>query len=115
MIKGFKIRDQLQVASSMLWSSLQSLQLALRLKREGLKDLDIVASELVKFLLTNSGYGSIERLERDVKEIPDMLKSIKGATTSATTASNKIDELKKTIVGLEKRLTKVDKSKQDKL
>lgn len=112
VIKAFKTRDQLQVTSSMLWSSLQSLQVALKLKNLGLKDLDVVSSELVKFLLVNTGYDSIERLQKQVEtltaSVSSAQKSVKGALTSSITATNKVDELQKQITALEKRLSKAE-------
>ena len=101
-----------QVTSRALWGILQSLQLCLKLKNVGFKDLTIVASELVKFLLVNTGYDSIDQLEKKVSKLEiattDFKTSIKGAVTSATTASNKIDDLKKTMASLEKRVKKLE-------
>ena len=95
-----------------LWSTLRSLTHALHLKTLGLKDLDIVASELVKFLLLNTGYDSIESLEKRVSEMEsaqaEIKKNSKGATTSASTASNKVDELNRELKAMEKRLVKVE-------
>ena len=38
----------------------------------------------------------------------ELKKAVKGATTSAATSANKVDELKKRIDALEKRLKKVE-------
>ena len=64
--KTFKTQVTNQVMSTSLWSILQSLTSSLRLKSLGFKDLDIVASELVKFLIINTGYNAIEGLEKDL-------------------------------------------------
>ena len=85
----------------------------MKLKNEGLNDLEIVSSELVKFLLTNTGYDSIETLERKVAQLvttsSDHQKAVKGATSSATTSANKVDDLKKQVAALERRLAKLEK------
>ena len=103
----------LQTTSLALFATLQSLELALKLKSLGLKDLEIVSSELVKFLLTNTGYDSIEKLEKQVATLltsySDVSKVAKGAASSANTASNKVDELKRQVNALEKRLAKLEK------
>ena len=113
VIKAFKTRDMLQVTSSVLWSNLQSLQVALKLKSTGLKDLEIVSSELVKFLLVNTGYDSIERLTKQVATLENVAsesqKLAKDVSSSLKTATNKVDEMKKTIVAFEKRLQKLEK------
>ena len=114
ILKTFKTRDNNQVMTVALWTSLLSLQQALHLKNLGLRDLNIVASELVKFLLINTGYDSIEALEKKVAALEtsvlELRKSVKGAATAAVTAGNKAVEAKKLAVSLEKRVTKVEKS-----
>ena len=103
----------LQVTTSILWTSLQSLDVALRLKNMGLQDLEIVSSELVKFLLVNTGYDSIEKLQKQVESLltntTAIQKTSKNASSSAISATNKVDELQKQISALEKRMAKVEK------
>ena len=101
-----------QITASILFTSLQSLTVSLKLKEMGWENLDIVTSELVKFMLTNTAYDSIENLECTVKKLEsqslDFKSQIKGASNSASTAANKVDELKKVVAGLEKRLKKLE-------
>lgn len=82
-------------------------------KSQGFKDHPAIASEYVKFLATNTGIESLERLITRVATIEDQVKeiakSVKAATTSSTTASNKADEAKKTIAALEKRIATLEK------
>ena len=47
----------------------------------------------------------VETLEKERKELAS---SVKGAVTSANSASNKVDELKKLIHALEKRVKKLE-------
>ena len=113
VIKGFKTRDMLQTTSLVLFFTLQSLKLALKLKSLGLKDLEIVSSKLVKFLHTNTGYKSIEQLEKYVATLQssslEVSKTDKMATASANTTSNKVDTLTKHLNAMEERLFKLEK------
>jgi len=101
-----------QTAGEILWSTLQSLNTAMQFKSIGFKNLDIVSSELVKFLLTNTGYESIQVLEQKVVSLEagkkEAEKALKSATSAATTASNKVDECKKLMIALEKRVKKLE-------
>jgi len=96
----------------MIWTSIQSLFIGMRYKSIGFQNLDIVASEITKFLLVNTGYESIQKLEQKVeileKEKRDLITSTKGTVTASTSASNKVDELKKLLVGLDKRIQKLE-------
>ena len=107
-MKTFKTRDMNQVTVAAMWSTLCSLDVALNLKNIGFANLDIVCSELVKFLLVNSGYQFIAKLEKKVKNLEkaktDLQKSVKGVSSSAATATNKTDEMKKRINLFEKPL-----------
>ena len=62
--------------------------------------------------IVNTGYDSIEKLEEKVatleKEKKEQASALKGAVNSANSSSNKVDELKKIINGLEKRLKKLE-------
>ena len=74
--------------------------------------MDIVSSKITKFLLVNTGYNSIEKLEDRVEKLEkdrkDLMFSCKGAVASATTAGNKVDELKRTVKAIEKKLKTVE-------
>ena len=112
VIKSFKAGNMSQIAGAILWSTLQSLNTAMHFKSIGFKNLDIVSSELVKFLLTNTGYESIQVLEQKVVSLEagkkEAEKALKSATSAATTASNKVDECKKLMIALEKRVKKLE-------
>ena len=94
------------------WASLCSLEVALDLNAQGFKNLEIVASELVKFLLTNTSYDSIDLLVKKVgaleKLTGDMSKNVKSANSSAIRASNKEDSVQKLLTSLEKRIKKLE-------
>ena len=88
------------------------MDIGLGLKRTGFENLDIVSSELVKFLLVNRGYKSISELETKVSalegQVSDLQKTSRNSKKSAVTASNKADELKKLSDSLVKRITKLE-------
>ena len=67
-------------------------------KSIGFKNLYIVCSEPVKFLLTNTEYESIQALKQKIDSLEagkkETEKALKTATSTATTASNKVDECK---------------------
>ena len=98
-----------------LWSALRSLTIAREFKNVGFADLQILSSEITKFLLVNTGYDSIEKLEEKVekleKERKDLISTCRGAVSTATTASNYVDGLKKTVAALEKRIQKLEQKK----
>ena len=52
-----------------------------------------MASELVKFLMTNTAYDSIDCLEKQFSQLADIQKAVKEAVSSATTSSNKVAPL----------------------
>ena len=56
VMRSFKIGNMRQTSGSILWSTIQSLDVAMKFKGVGFINLSIVSSELVKFLLINTGY-----------------------------------------------------------
>ena len=96
IIKSFKAGNMKQIAGAILWSTLQSLSTAMHFKSIGFKNLDIVSSELVKFLLTNTGYESIQVIKQKVFSLEsgnkEAGKALKNATSAGTTARDKVDE-----------------------
>lgn len=99
-----------QIAAAILWTTLRSLTVAMGFKSIGFENLDIVSSELVKFILVNTGYDSISKLESQVTTLEscrkELASSVTGASVTATTASNKVDDMKKTLVALERKSKK---------
>jgi cell division septum initiation protein DivIVA len=75
-------------------------------------NLHVVSSELVKFLLVNTGYESISGLETKVASLEaqasELQKTARNSEKAVVTATNKSDELKKTCKALTKRLTKLE-------
>jgi hypothetical protein len=112
ILKTFKAGNLEQTAASIFWATIRSLDIGLGFKRTGFENLHIVSSELVKFLLVNTGYESISSLEGKVATLEgsnaDLLKTARNSEKSAITASNKVDELKKLCDTLIKRVTKLE-------
>jgi methyl-accepting chemotaxis protein len=112
VLKSFKSKNLQQTSASIFWASIRSLDIGLGFKRTGMENLHIVSSELVKFLLVNTGYESISGLESKVAtletQVSELQRTAKNAEKTATTASNKADDLKKVCDALLKRLTKVE-------
>ena len=52
-----------QRMAAYLWPALHSLTIAEDFKSIGFADLQIVTSKITKFLLVNTGYDSIKKLE----------------------------------------------------
>ena len=73
VLKYFRAGKTEQITASILWTSLQSLSVALKMKAIRWVKLEIVASELVNFMLTNTAYDSIETLEDKVKKLESQL------------------------------------------
>jgi hypothetical protein len=112
VLKSFKAGNMEKTAASIFWATIRSLDIGLGFKRTGFENLHIVSSELVKFLLVNTGYESITELETKVSvlegQVSDLQKTSRNSEKSAVTASNKADELKKLSDSLVKRITKLE-------
>eukprot|EP00978_Attheya_sp_CCMP212_P007877 scaffold18321_cov53-Attheya_sp.AAC.3 len=69
------------------------------IKGNNFKNGPLVSSELVKFLAVNTGFESIDKLQREVTDLKEKLvtstKAVNLAEKSAISAANKADKLKK--------------------
>jgi FtsZ-binding cell division protein ZapB len=74
----------------------------------GIKNHQVVSSEYVKFLLTNTSYDSIAKLQSSMAKLEEnnkvMTVSVREASVSAKTASTTCGELKKKVEAHEKKL-----------
>ena len=79
----------------------------------GFSNDPIVSSELVKFLSLNTEFDTIKRLadQNQVlrQEIEQAKKDVKESTKSASTTANKLDDLKRHVESMNKRLKTVEK------
>ena len=110
VLATFKPSDPMQVAASMMWSQLSSLQVAVYLIAQGLENLEIVSAELVQFMLVNTQYDSITTLEDETAQLKSDYKEVsfsrKKLEAQLSTANNKILDLVKKVQALEKKLNK---------
>jgi hypothetical protein len=109
ILKSFNAGNIEQTSASIFWATIWSLDIGLSFKAIGLDNLHIVSSELVKFLLVNTGFESIRCLETKVSVLEaktsELQKTVKNSEKSAVTASNKSDELKRTCEALMNELS----------
>jgi hypothetical protein len=88
-VKGIDI-----IAQKLFWASLRSLDIAMDIRRIGMMEHQLVASELVKFLAVNTGIDAIEKLQDKVdgfeKSIKEATQAAKEATASAKTTGNQM-------------------------
>jgi hypothetical protein len=114
ILKAIKAGNLGQTLAAIFWATIQSLDIGLGFKQIGMDNLHVVLSELVKFLLVNTGYESISGLEIKVASLEaqasEIQKTTRNLEKSVVTATNKSDELKKTCeaLTLTKRLTKLE-------
>eukprot|EP00978_Attheya_sp_CCMP212_P029986 scaffold108751_cov56-Attheya_sp.AAC.1 len=87
--------------------------LQLGIKGNNFKNDPLVSSKLVKFLAVNTGFESIDKLQREVTELKEKVfasaKAVNLAEKSAFLAANKADELKMFCDTLVKRVTTLEK------
>lgn len=112
--KLFRIGDNAHIAQAMIWPMIQAHEVMARFKKASFKDDPSVSNEFMKFMATNSGSTDgitglnlkITKLENDLK---DAIKTVKGATTSGATASNRVDEVKKLLTTLGSRVAALER------
>ena len=101
------------ICKQIFWAEIQSLEIMNQFKAHAFKDHPAIASEYVKFLVTNTGIESLEKLVTKMssieEKINEMAKGVKAAITSSTTASNKADEMKKSMTDLLRRVVLLEK------
>jgi uncharacterized protein YoxC len=103
------------ICKQIFWAEIQTIEIMDQFKRQSFKDHPAIASEYVKFLVTNTGIESLERMIKRVdvveEQMKELQKQVKAATTAATTAANKADEVKKLNTDLLRRITALEKGK----
>jgi hypothetical protein len=82
------------ICKQIFWAEVQTLDIMQQFKSHAFKDHPAIASEYVKFLVTNTGIDSLERLVKRVdgfdEQIKELQKAVKAATTASTTALIKL-------------------------
>ena len=114
VLLAFKAGDREQISRAILWSTVQSLDIGLRIRKDKFANSPLVAGELVKFLAVNTGFESIERLTDKVSRMTDKIeeavKVSKAAEKAAQTASNKSDKMKRSLESMLKWITAIERN-----
>ena len=99
----------------MFWATIRSLDIGIEIRKDKFANSLLVAGELVKFLTTNTGLETIERLDMKLtlmkEKVEEAVKLAKASDKAAGTASNKIDELKRSLDTLMKRVNMLENKK----
>ena len=84
------------LATDALWATLRTIGVMQDYMRHGIENHPAIAAEYVRFLVANSGLGTMEKLTTSLKslttKIDDAVAKAKAAQSAATTATNKAFE-----------------------
>mmetsp|Transcript_17771 Transcript_17771/g.25098 ORF Transcript_17771/g.25098 Transcript_17771/m.25098 type:complete len:93 (-) Transcript_17771:288-566(-) len=77
----------------------------------------VVASELVKFLATNSDFDSVKSLQQEnnalKSQLAQAIKDLVSITKSVATLGNKVDDCKSQITNIQKRIKTLEEKKNN--
>jgi hypothetical protein len=111
LIEKVEPHDLNATAATMIYHVLRTIDIQESFRQIGIKNHSVVSSEYVKFLSTNTGYDSIEKLSSRMTKLEsenkDLVIKVREAGTSAKTASTTCGELKKKVDANEKKLAKL--------
>jgi hypothetical protein len=112
---AFQAGQNDQICQRIFWSVLKAHDIMARYKRNSYKDNPTVSSELVKFMAVNTGFDALDALTLKVatmeSESAASKKESQNASKAASTAGNKVDEMKKALDLLQKRVLKLETKK----
>ena len=84
------------LATDALWATLRTIGVMQDYMRHGIENHPAIAAEYVRFLVANSGLGTMDRLSTSLKtlttKVDDAVAKAKAAQSAATTATNKAFE-----------------------
>ena len=104
-----------QIAQVTFWSTLRSLDVMRRIRKNNFKDDPVVSSELVKFLTINTGFEVVEQLVIKLAKSEEANKELSIKVNSnlkpSTNAAAKAAELLLKFTGLEKRVKVLETKK----
>lgn len=105
-------QDLQGTAATVIYHVLRTLDIQESFLTLGIKNHSVVSSEYVKFLSTNTGYDSIEKLTVRMNKLETESKAVvaqaKEAGASAKTASTSCSELKKKVESHEKKISTLE-------
>jgi hypothetical protein len=101
-----------QICQRIFWAVLKSHDIMSRYKRNSYKDDPTVSSKLVKLMAINTGFDALNSLTKKFTTLEAegiaLKKEAQNASKAASTAANKVDEMKKVLDQLQKRLLKLE-------
>ena len=96
-------------ANMILWAVSRSHDIMARYQRHAFKNDPSISAEYVKFLITHSGNDVVDGLTSKVKLLSDEVTKVSKVANTVTTALNRVDENKKALAILEKKVEKLVK------
>ena len=112
---SFRINNPSGISKSICYATLRSLDIMTEISSDNFKNSPIITSELSKFLALNTNYEMVEMVQEKLKlvetDAAQLKREVKGAVSTANTASNKwdttfktsIDDVKRRLKALEQR------------
>ena len=92
-------KDHSSLATDSLWATLRTIAVMKSYQRHGIENHPAISSEYVRFLVANTGLGSIAKFKEQFKavelSITEVAKTAKAAQSAANTAQNTAAEAKK--------------------
>jgi hypothetical protein len=99
--------DLQATAATVIYHVLLTIDVLEEFRQVGFKNHSVISSEYVKFLSTNTGYDSIEKLTGRMNKLEienkDLKTQVKEAVNSAKTSSSLCSDLKKKVDSHEKK------------
>jgi hypothetical protein len=112
VVKALHAGDLTQIARTIFWASLRSLDIMERIQGNHFKNDSLVSSELVKFLAINTGFEAIESLTKSVADNKESIEKVTKLSVSADkeagATANKADEGKRSLDAALERNVKIE-------
>ena len=108
IVEQLKIGDARSMGNTIFYSTLKSLDIMTAIREIGFSNDPIVSSELVKFLALNTEFDTIKKLAEKNQVLRQEIEHVKESTKAASTTANKLDDLKRHVESMNKRLKSVD-------
>jgi hypothetical protein len=113
LMEKVKPQDLTATAATMIYHVLMTVDIQESFRQIGIKNHSVVSSEYVKFLSTNTGYDSIEKLSSRMTKLETENKELgikaREASASAKTTSTRVGDMKKKVEAHEKKLAILSK------
>jgi len=105
---SFQVHDSMAISKSIAYANFRSLDLMLEISNLDFKNSPVITAELTKFLALNSNIEVVEslktRLEKLSEEVGKASKTAAAAEKSGSTIGNNVDNFKRDLLALSKRV-----------